>query len=201
MLDNLPRSHFAAICADPPWRFVTYSDKGAGRSASQHYNTMSIDDIKAMPVAEIAAKDCFLFLWGVWPHLREALEVLEAWGFSYSGVAFTWVKTHKSIDEWPQSERDLFMGLGYTTRKNTEFVLLGRRGKPVRKDGGVREVIVAARRAHSEKPEEFYARVETFCDGPYLDLFSRKSRPGWSAFGDQAGKFDSEADALAYLLS
>ena len=100
---------YSIIYADPPWAYRTYSKKGQGRSAESHYPTMSIEDIKALPVGELAAKDCTLFLWITFPCLCEALEVLTAWGFSYKTVAFVWVKQNRRND-------DLFTGMGYWTR-------------------------------------------------------------------------------------
>ena len=86
---------YSIIYADPPWAYRTYSKKGQGRSAESHYPTMCIEDIKALPVGELAAKDCALFLWITFPCLCEALEVLTAWGFSYKTVAFVWVKQNR----------------------------------------------------------------------------------------------------------
>ena len=95
---------YSIIYADPPWAYRTYSKKGQGRSAESHYPTMCIEDIKALPVGELAAKDCALFLWITFPCLCEALEVLTAWGFSYKTVAFVWVKQNRRND-------DLFTGM------------------------------------------------------------------------------------------
>jgi len=95
---------YSIIYADPPWAYRTYSKKGQGRSAESHYPTMCIEDIKALPVGELAAKDCALFLWITFPCLCEALEVLTAWGFSYKTVAFVWVKQNRKND-------DLFTGI------------------------------------------------------------------------------------------
>ena len=107
---------YSIIYADPPWAYRTYSKKGQGRSAESHYPTMCIEDIKALPVGELAAKDCALFLWITFPCLCEALEVLTAWGFSYKTVAFVWVKQNRKND-------DLFTGMGYWTRANAEKYL------------------------------------------------------------------------------
>ena len=108
-----------------------YSKKGQGRSAESHYPTMCIEDIKALPVGELAAKDCALFLWITFPCLCEALEVLTAWGFSYKTVAFVWVKQNRRND-------DLFTGMGYWTRANAEICILATKGHPKRVDAGVR---------------------------------------------------------------
>lgn len=112
---------YSIIYADPPWAYRTYSKKGQGRSAESHYPTMCIEDIKALPVGELAAKDCALFLWITFPCLCEALEVLTAWGFSYKTVAFVWVKQNRRND-------DLFTGMGYWTRANAEICILATKG-------------------------------------------------------------------------
>ncbi len=116
---------YSIIYADPPWAYRTYSKKGQGRSAESHYPTMCIEDIKALPVGELAAKDCTLFLWITFPCLCEALEVLTAWGFSYKTVAFVWVKQNRRND-------DLFTGMGYWTRANAEICILATKGHPKR---------------------------------------------------------------------
>ena len=123
---------YSIIYADPPWAYRTYSKKGQGRSAESHYPTMCIEDIKALPVGELAAKDCALFLWITFPCLCEALEVLAAWGFSYKTVAFVWVKQNRRND-------DLFTGMGYWTRANAEICILATKGHPKRVDAGVED--------------------------------------------------------------
>ena len=89
---------YSVIYADPPWQYRTYSKKGQGRSAESHYPTMSIEDIKALPVGELAAKDCALFMWITFPCMQEAFQVLDAWGFQYKTVAFVWVKQNRISD-------------------------------------------------------------------------------------------------------
>ena len=134
---------YSIIYADPPWAYRTYSKKGQGRSAESHYPTMCIEDIKALPVGELAAKDCALFLWITFPCLCEALEVLTAWGFSYKTVAFVWVKQNRKND-------DLFTGMGYWTRANAEICILATKGHPKRVDAGVRQVILSHIEEHSK---------------------------------------------------
>ena len=96
---------YSVIYADPPWHYRVWSKKGAGRSAESHYSTMSLEDIKALPVQLLAAKDCALFLWVTFPLLKEAWPVLDAWGFSYKSVAFVWVKQNRKAPT-------LFTGMG-----------------------------------------------------------------------------------------
>lgn len=176
MSEPLPAGRFGAILADPPWAFRTYGKKDvAPARGEQPYSVMSLDDIKALPVADVAAKDCLLFMWTV-SHLQApAFEVAAAWGFSPVSIAFIWDKGR--------------MGMGYWTRQEAEVCHLFKRGKPKRIGKGVRSVIRAARREHSRKPDEQYERIEQLVAGPYLEMFARQARHGWSAWGDQVGKF------------
>lgn len=198
---NLPTipGGYKCIAADPPWHFRARTALQVGnwtsrRDAEKHYSVMALDDIMAMPVRQVAAPDAHLFIWTTGPCLRQTFDVIEAWGFRYSGVAFTWVKLKRSHDDrqltvLPLIERDLHVGLGLTTRKNAEFCLLARRGNARRQAKDVREIILAPVREHSRKPDEFFARVERYCEGPRLELFSRQRRPGWDAYGNQTDKF------------
>jgi N6-adenosine-specific RNA methylase IME4 len=196
-MDEPPQAgRYRVIYADPPWRFATYSDKGKGRSAEAHYDCLSIADIKAFPVESWAAPDAVLLLWATDPLVPQALEVIEAWGFTYKTVGFYWVKLNKSVaprlsDRWPLlSERDFFTGLGFWTRANPEPCLLATRGHPKRSAGDVAKLLLASRREHSRKPDEAYHRIERLLPGPYLEVFARQSRPGWDRFGDQGALFD-----------
>lgn len=167
------------IYADPPWAYRTYSKKGQGRSAESHYPTMNIEDIKALPVGELADKDCALFLWITFPCLYEALEVLEAWGFSYKTVAFVWVKQNRKND-------DLFTGMGYWTRANAEICILATKGHPRRVNAGVRQVILSHVEEHSKKPDEARDRiVQLMGDLPRIELFARQSPEGWDVWGNE----------------
>lgn len=187
---GIPKGYFKVIHADPPWSYSLFSKKGEGRAATRHYQTMKLADIKALPVAELAAKNCHLFLWTTGPNLPQAFEVMKAWGFNYSSVAFTWVKLWNSrADTLFMMEQDFVIGLGHTTRKNTEYCLLGRKGSPKRQSKSVRELMIAARREHSRKPDETVRRIEEYAEGPYLELFARTARPGWTVWGNQTDKF------------
>lgn len=195
------RGQFQCVLADPPWYFKTRGAFGqvkpGSRAADCHYSTLNLDQIKALPVGEIAATDAHLFLWATGPHLPQAFDVMAAWGFRYSGVAFTWVKLKRSFDARqlrivPTLDSDFHVGLGFTTRKNAEFCLLGRRGKARRNAKDVREIILSPLREHSRKPDEQYARIERYCDGPYCELFARQQRPGWTAWGDQTDRFEAK---------
>lgn len=191
---KFPEGPFSCIVADPPWNFRTYSRKGEGRGAVQHYPCMSLDDLGALPVEKAAARDAHLFMWTTGPMLPQAFTLLAAWGFKYSAVAFVWVKLNKTVDARqlrfvPLLGAECFVGLGHTTRQNAEFVLLGRRGKPTRNSRAIRQIIVSPRREHSRKPDEALERIEAYCDGPRLEMFARSERVGWTAWGNETSKF------------
>lgn len=199
-LKGLLRQHYGAILVDPPWQFLTRSDKGKGRSPENHYECMTLDDIKALPVADLAAKDCALFMWVIDTHWAMALDVMESWGFAHKTRAFEWVKLNKGFDGYPDddksaiSDKAYFKGMGYWTRANPESCILGTRGSPTRKSKSVRRLIVTKLREHSRKPDEVYPSIEALVPGPYVELFSRSSRPGWDAMGNEVGKFDDRGE-------
>lgn len=182
---------YACIYSDNPWHHVTRSAKGqTSRAPSRYYDTLSIAEISALPVGELAAKDCHLFMWVTQPHLELSFDVLKAWGFRYSSVHTHWLKLNpKAIDRLFLHERDFSMAMGFTTRKNIEYLVLGRRGAPRRLVKNQRDFIFAARRQHSRKPDESFARVEAYCAGPRAELFSRTHRDGWDVWGNQTDKF------------
>lgn len=191
----LPPGPFGAIMADPPWSFRSWSDKGKNRApdalvrqkglAERHYATMSLADIRALPVGDVAAKDCVLFLWAVDCMLPEAIEVGRGWGFAFKTVAFTWAKS-KAQGGW-------HIGLGYWTRGNPEQCLLFTKGSPRRLSAAVRQLVVAPRREHSRKPDEAAERIERLVAGPYLEMFARTTRPGWTAWGNDVERFAEAA--------
>lgn len=185
-----PPKAYGVIYADPPWNFKNYSEKGTGRNAVAHYACMDYEQIAAMDIASIAAKDCVLFLWATDPLLPKAFELISAWGFKYKTVAFYWAKTNKKANPEALRESDFFTGLGYWTRANVEQCLLATRGKPPRMAKDVRRLMISPRREHSRKPEETYARIERLTRGPYLELFARQSRQGWDALGKEVDLFD-----------
>jgi N6-adenosine-specific RNA methylase IME4 len=169
---------FAVILADPPWAFETYSAKGKD-VAGLHYDTMTPDEIKALPVEALAAKDCVLLMWTVWPSLHIALDVIKAWGFDKAKTAaFVWAKQGPGGEGW-------HMGQGYYTRANTEFCLLATRGSPQRDAFDVHQLIVSPVREHSRKPDEAHQRIERLLAGPYLEIFARAERPGWVTWGNE----------------
>jgi N6-adenosine-specific RNA methylase IME4 len=186
-----PRRDYRVILADPPWTFGTWSDKGKGRSAEAHYDTMTLEGIKTLPVSGWAAADAILLLWATDPLLDRALDVIRAWGFTYKTVGFYWAKLNKGTGRLLMSEADFFTGMGFWTRANPEPCLLATKGQPKRRSGAVRKLVIAPRREHSRKPDEVQERIEQLAEGPYLEMFARTSRPGWDAWGLQAGLFDN----------
>jgi len=132
------RRKYGVIYADPPWAFRNWSAKGTGRNAISHYDCLDFAALASLPVMDLAADDCALFLWATDPLLPCALKLIEAWGFDYKTVAFYWVKLNASA----KHDADFFTGLGYWTRANPEQCLLATRGKPPRRAKNVRRLVV-----------------------------------------------------------
>ena len=173
---NFPDQKYSVIYADPPW---SYRNKGTRAAADRHYSTMSIEDIKSLPVADIAAENCVLFLWATFPMLPEALETIKAWGFQYKTLAFCWIKRNRKSPGW-------FWGLGNWTRSNPEVCLLAVRGRPARASAAVHSLIEAPVGRHSAKPPQARERIEALMgDVPRIELFARERAPGWDAWGDE----------------
>ena len=189
--------HYGAIMADPPWSFKTYSDRDRGivpHRGEKPYESMTAEELAALPVNEVAARDCLLHLWTISSHVDQALELGRAWGFTYKSLGFNWVKTRKSDPEKPK------MGMGKWLRQDAEIGLIFTKGKPSRVSAAVRQTILEPAREHSRKPDESLARIEALVAGPYLEMFSRSFRPGWDAMGDECGKFDQfDAEAASLL--
>ena len=182
----LPDKKYHIIYADPPWTFKTWSNKGKGKSAEQHYDCMNIDGIKALPVQDICENDAACIMWVTYPLLKEGIETLEAWGFTYKTVAFTWVKRNKKSPSW-------FMGMGYYTRSNAEIAILGTKGKVLeRANKNVPQVCDERIMEHSRKPDIIRQRiVDLFGDISRIELFCRTSPEGWDAWGNEVGKFQN----------
>jgi N6-adenosine-specific RNA methylase IME4 len=175
----VPDKKYNIIYADPPWQYKVYAKKGKGRSAENHYHTMSIEEIRSLPVKRIAADDCILFLWVTFPCLPEGLSVMENWGFSYKTCGFNWVKRNRKADTF-------FLGLGFWTRSNSEICLLGTKGKPKRVSKAVPQICDARIMEHSRKPDEIRSRIVNLCgDIPRIELFARQRMEGWDCLGDE----------------
>jgi len=185
LLDSCGDKKFRTILADPPWQFQNKT----GKIAPEHkrlnrYCTMSLDEILDLPVAEVADETAHLYLWVPNALLREGLQVMEAWGFQYK-VNLVWHKVRK--DGGPDGR-----GVGFYFRNTTELILFGTRGKNARTLApGRRQVniIRTMKREHSRKPDEQYKIIEECSAGPYLELFARGCRKGWSAWGKQADRY------------
>lgn len=166
------------IYADPPWTYKTWTAKGGHKSASAHYPTMKKEDIQKLPVKELAADDCCLFLWVTMPNLVEGIELIEKWGFKYKTCAFDWVKTYKS-------GKPVF-GLGYWTRANAELCLLATKGHPKRINKSVSQIVIERPREHSRKPDCVRDRiVQLLGDLPRIELFARQRVDGWDSWGNE----------------
>lgn len=193
-------STYGAIYADPASKFRGYTEESSGvpqRAAEQHYQTMTFPEMADLPVARLAAPDCALFMWSTSAQTANSFWLAAQWGFKFSSKAFCWAKLNPNVVEnfnkepsYPFCDTHWSIGMGHGTRRNTEDCWLFMRGQPKRLDRGVRELIVAPRREHSRKPDDAYARIERLVAGPYCELFSRTNRPGWSSWGNEAGKFE-----------
>jgi N6-adenosine-specific RNA methylase IME4 len=180
---------YQIVYADPAW---SYDDKSLNRGgALRHYETMSIDDIKALPINEITDKNCILFMWATFPKLQEGLDTIKAWGFEFKTCAFVWIKTNKRTNVaqssfLPVDSFDSFMGMGRWTRSNAEICLLGVKGKPQRINAGVHQLIYAPIDKHSKKPNETRTKILQLCgDLPRVELFARQVPVGWDVWGNQ----------------
>lgn len=176
-MSNLKK--YNIIYADPPWKYKVYSKKGLGRSAESHYPTMDLEAIKALPIDNLADKDCALFLWVTFPCLQEAFEVIKSWGFTYKTVAFVWIKLNRISNS-------LFWGMGYWTRANAEFCILATKGHPKRQSCKVHQVVVTHIEEHSKKPSVVRDRiVELMGELPKIELFARQKTQGWDIWGNE----------------
>jgi N6-adenosine-specific RNA methylase IME4 len=184
---------YGVIYADPPWAYETYSAKGKGRSAEAHYDCLSLEDIKALPVTAWAAKDAVLYVWCTAPHLENALAVLAAWGFAYKSN-FAWIKERIGTGYWSRNRHEHLL-LGTRGSDRHEHLLIGARGSMVcpryRGIPPADSVIEGQRREHSRKPDRAAEIIEQYYpDVPKLEMFARFSRPGWDVWGDQVGLLD-----------
>jgi N6-adenosine-specific RNA methylase IME4 len=180
---------YRVIYADPAWNYENWAPTGMRKNAASHYDCMSIEQLASLPVGHLAHPDgCALFCWVTMPLLEQAFAVLQRWGFRYSTVAFTWAKRTRLDTGW-------HMGLGYTTRANAELCVLavqGNIGLPKVRD--VRSLIVEPIREHSRKPDRVRSDIERMFDGPYVELFARSRRQGWTAWGNEGDKFPEAAE-------
>lgn len=174
---------YEVIVADPPWDFALWSENGNKKGAAPHYKLMPGEQIDALPVGQLAQRDCFLLLWATAPMLLIGLQAMKAWGFTYKSQ-LVWRKvTRNGLVRW---------GTGYRARTGHELVLVGTIGNP--RDRGFPSIFDGLAREHSRKPDEFYRLILKHSPGlRRSDLFSRETRPGFDGWGDQHTKFDAAA--------
>ncbi|MDD3464205.1 MAG: MT-A70 family methyltransferase [Candidatus Cloacimonetes bacterium] len=181
-LQEIGDKKFSTVLADPPWQF----ENRTGKMAPEHkrlsrYTTLSLEEIKKIPVYSVVTDPAHLYLWVPNALLNEGLEVMKAWGFTYK-TNIIWYKVRK--DGGPDRR-----GVGFYFRNVTEVILFGVKGNKARtlQPGRSQEnIIVSQKREHSRKPDEQYGIIEKCSPGPYLELFARGSRPNWTMWGDQA---------------
>jgi N6-adenosine-specific RNA methylase IME4 len=179
--DAVPLFQYGIIMADPPWLFKNWSSAGEAKNASAQYECTGLDWIKSIRVGDMAGPDCVLWLWATNPMLRDAFDVMDAWGFKF-----------KTSGHWSKKTihgKQAF-GTGYILRCSGEPFLIGTIGKP-KTSRSVRSVIEGPVREHSRKPDEAFTAAETLCgDVPRLELFAREERTGWDVMGNEVGRFN-----------
>lgn len=197
----LPTGPFQLLYADPPWATVLWSGDErtpTQKRAEDHYPTLSLAQLAAIPVEQAAANSALLAMWTIGSHLDQTLALGRAWGFTYSTDLFYWAKQRRlrpdQIDLFTGDVHPAKLGLGKHTRKQVEPCLLFTRGKGLKVlDHAVRQLIVAPAREHSRKPELAREGLERlYGDVTRLELFSRTPRLGWSHWGNEVGKFEEE---------
>ena len=185
LLQATGKHKFATVLADPPWQFQNRT----GKMAPEHkrlsrYSTMSLEEIRNLPVEAICEDTAHLYLWVPNALLAEGMQVLESWGFTYK-TNLIWYKVRK--DGGPDRR-----GVGFYFRNVTEMILFGVRGKNGRtlQPGRSQEnIIISQKREHSRKPDEQYKLIEACSRGPRIELFARGPRAGWFVWGNQAGQY------------
>ncbi|MGE0115407.1 MAG: MT-A70 family methyltransferase [Steroidobacteraceae bacterium] len=193
LLQEVGKRKFATVLADPPWQFQNRT----GKMAPEHkrlarYPTMTLQEIKDLPVEAVVKDTAHLYLWVPNALLADGMQVMEHWGFTYK-TNLIWYKIRK--DGGPDRR-----GVGFYFRNVTEMILFGVRGKNVRtlQPGRSQENIISTqKREHSRKPDEQYKLIESCSSGPYMELFARGSRPGWFAWGNQAQEYSPTWETYA----
>lgn len=190
---RLPHKDYRLVLADPPWQYDSWNAGGTGRVADDHYPTMTLDDICALPVPSICARDAVLLLWVTLPLLREGLQVMESWGFAYRTTFLVWGKLN--ADKTPA------VGFGRYTRSNGELCLLGRRGRGLTPVPGVAvsNLLLSQRERHSQKPLAQYDVIHRVFGREVrrIELFARQRMTGWDVWGLDAPEADTILDLTA----
>ena len=174
---------FGTILVDPPWRFRNRTGKMAPEyRRRRRYPSLSFDEIESIPINEIALENCHLYLWVPNALIRHGLEIMSQWGFEYK-TNLVWYKIRK--DGGPDGR-----GVGFYFRNVTEIVLFGVRGNVRTFQPGRSQVNIMAsrKREHSRKPDELYDIIEQCSPGPFLELFARFPRDGWTQWGNEIGE-------------
>ena len=171
---------YKTIIADPPWN---YNNSGCRGACENHYPTMSVAEICKLPICSLAEIDSVLLLWCTWPQLKEGIAVAESWGFNYV-TGFPWIKiTDISQTLWGKFEFRTQYGIGFWSRGCSEFILICKKGKPtLPKEDFIG--LLSPNLRHSKKPIDIYHYAESL-EGPYLELFARKTRKGWDSWGNE----------------
>ena len=195
---------YSIIYLDPPWKYNSRANhKTRFRGGAEgHYPLMTMAEIAALPIGDIAAKSAAVLMWCTFPYLDEQIKLFKHWGFKYRTQFITWVKLNPRGYDFPAEDpnykpgkqyvlysdglfHSVFFGVGYYAKSNPEVCLLGMRGQVPTISDTVSSVILAPRRQHSQKPTEAYSRIEgVFGDVPRIELFARNSAPGWVCAGN-----------------
>lgn len=192
------------IYLDPPWKYnsrANHKTRFRG-GACGHYPLMTMQEITALPIGQLAAKDCALLMWCTFPYLDDQIKLFDHWGFRFRTQFLTWIKLNPRGYDLPKDDpnyqagkqyvlysdglfHSVFFGVGYYSKSNPEVCLLGMRGQLPTISDAISSVIMAPRREHSRKPDEAYIRIEgVFGNIPRIELFARRSAPGWSVLGN-----------------
>lgn len=172
---------YSIIYADPPWFYNKRNNPKSrfGKGASGHYDVMKYGEIAKLPIKEIAAENCALFMWVTFPTIEEGISLFNDWGFKYKTLGFSWVKTN------PRNGKPFF-GTGYYAKSNCEVCLMGIKGRMTPISNSVSSCIISPRREHSKKPDEVRERItKLFGDLPRIELFARELANGWDSWGNE----------------
>lgn len=195
---------YSLILADPPWKYNSRANhKTRFRGGAEgHYPLMTMADIAALPITNLAATNCALLMWCTFPYLDKQIELFKHWGFRYRTQLLTWIKLNPRGHDQPKDDpaykdgkryvlysdglyHSVFFGTGYYAKANSEVCLLGMRGRVPTISDSASSVILAPRREHSRKPDESYPLIEqVFGDVPRIELFARTTAPGWAVLGN-----------------
>jgi N6-adenosine-specific RNA methylase IME4 len=194
VIEARPIGGWPLLLIDPPWKFKAWSKKGEKKNPEKHYRTVPTEVIISLPIWKLPAPDSVCMLWTTAPLLHRQLPALKAWGFEYKSFVPWFKASPASSDDIDDDDWNPSFGGGYLFRNCSELMLIGTRGDPQLKPErrALRGAFFAPLREHSRKPDEQYTHAEALTRGPYLELFSRTDRPGWTSFGDEAGTWSTE---------